>query len=203
MGGRGSKSNLQPRPASPPAPKLTPGFEFLGEKGDPHDMDTARQTSNPNYFKGREWQQNCQRCIYAYEMQRRGYDVEAKPRIFDGTDRLPYMNDRQGWLQVMENPQVTDFTSRNTIRQLAEKMAEFGDGARAIVRVVWKGRRSGHVFMAEQSGGGTIFVDPQTGQHVDIHHYMNEAIKGETKLIRVDNLRPTQLLEKCVKRRGT
>lgn len=174
---------------------------FLGPKGKPKTMEAALAASNPHYQEGREWQQNCQRCIYAYEMQRRGYDVEALPRIFDGSDRLPYMYDSNGWLSVMQGAKAVDMPSRNTIRTMADQMADWGDGARAIVRVVWKGGRCGHVFIAEQSKMGTYFVDPQTGHYVDIHAYMNEAIKGRTKLVRVDNLKPTALLEKCVKKR--
>lgn len=136
-----------------------------------------------------------------YEMQRRGYDVEALPRIFDGTDRLPYMYDKNGWLAVMDGAKAVDFPSRNTIQKMADQMANWGDGARAIVRVQWKGGRSGHVFMAEQQKGGTVFMDPQTGRYVDIHVYMDQAVKGATKLVRIDNLKPTALLEKCVKKR--
>lgn len=43
--------------------------------------------------------------------------------------------------------------------------------------------------------------DPQTGRYVDIHVYMDQAVKGATKLVRIDNLKPTALLEKCVKKR--
>ena len=93
-------------------------------------------------------------------MQRRGYDVEALPRIFDGTDRLPYMYDKNGWLAVMDGAKAVDFPSRNTIQKMADQMANWGDGARAIVRVQWKGGRSGHVFMAEQQKGRYCFHGP-------------------------------------------
>lgn len=159
--------------------------------------------TNPHFSEGKEWRQNCQRCIYAYEMQRRGYEVEAKPRIFDGTDRLPYMYDQNGWTKVMEGATLVDMPSRNTVNKMLDQMYKWGDGARAVVRVAWKGRRSGHVFIAEQEGMGTVFVDPQTGNYVDIDFYMNNAIKGETKLMRIDNLKPGPLLEKCVKRKGS
>lgn len=125
------------------------------------------------------------------------------PRIFDGTDTLPYMYNSEGWLAVMKDAKVVDFPSRNTIRRMVDTMADWGDGARAIVRVRWKGKHSGHVFIAEQVGNGAEFIDPQTGQYVDIHFYMDNAVKGETKLVRIDNLEPTELIQKCVKKRGT
>ena len=116
---------------------------FLGPRGKQKTVDEALAGSNPHYREGREWQQNCQRCIYAYEMQRRGYDVEALPRIFDGTDRLPYMYDKNGWLAVMDGAKAVDFPSRNTIQKMADQMANWGDGARAIVS---NGRAAGPVM---------------------------------------------------------
>lgn len=187
MGGRGSSYSRS---------------SFLGPRGKAATIEGALAAVNRHYKEGREWQQNCQRCVYAYEMQRRGYDVEALPRIFDGSDRLPYMHDKNGWLAVMEGAKAVDFPSRSTIRKMAEQMADWGDGARAIVCLRWKGGRCGHVLIAEQQRGGTFFVDPQIGRHIDIHAYMDQAVKGATKLVRIDNLKPTALLEKCVKRRS-
>lgn len=85
MGGRGSSSGLSAKPKS------------LGRNGKARTIDEALAATNPNYDKGLEWQQNCQRCVFAYEMERRGYDVEAMPRIFDGTDMLPYTYAQDGW----------------------------------------------------------------------------------------------------------
>ena len=91
--------------------------------------------------------------------------------------------------------------SRNTIAKMDEQMAKWGNGARAIVRVAWKGNRSGHVFVAEQINGQTHYIDPQVGRYINIKHYMDEAIKGKTELLRMDKATPTQLLEKAVQRR--
>ena len=129
MGGRGSNSSLGGKGKAKSVTK------FMGKRGKPKTIEDAMTTSNPHFYEGREWQYNCQRCIYAYEMQRRGYDVEAMPRIFDGTDTLPYMYNSAGWLAVMKDAKVVDFPSRNTIRHMVDTMADWGDGARAIVRV--------------------------------------------------------------------
>ncbi len=174
---------------------------YLGPRGKPATIENALKASNPHYAEGREWQYNCQRVVFAYEMQRRGYDVEARPRIFDGSDRLPYGDSPGGWKQVMTGMEQINMPSRNTIAKMDAQMAQWGDGARAIVRVTWKGSRSGHVFMAEQVNGVTHYIDPQPGRAININHYMDQAIKGKTQLLRVDNATPTDLLEKCVKRR--
>ena len=104
----------------------------------------------------------------------------------------------------MEGQTWENMPSRNTISKMLEKMNEYGDGARAIVYVVWKGGKSAHVFIAEQEGIGTIFLDPQTGMYVDIDQYMGAAIKGRTMISRIDNLKPNkQWIRHFMQRRHT
>ena len=146
---------------------------FLGPRGKQKTVDEALAGSNPHYREGREWQQNCQRCIYAYEMQRRGYDVEALPRIFDGTDRLPYMYDKNGWLAVMDGAKAVDFPSRNTIQKMADQMANWGDGARAIVRVQWKG--------GSKPAKGRVITPPNASKELPKSFYQQDKAKGKKK----------------------
>lgn len=170
----------------------------LGKKGKSIPMETAIETVNPNYGKGQEWSHNCQRCIYAYEMQRRGYDVEALPRILKGTD-----NAANNWAHIMEN-QTWEHVGRtqNQVKNgLLDKMAGYGDGARAAIYVSWKGRRGAHVFIAEQQNGGTVFLDAQTHKYVDISYYLSRSSPAKTTISRLDNLKPTDLIAECVKRR--
>lgn len=168
----------------------------LGARGKAKTVDQALKDTNPNYSKGREWQVNCQRCVYAYEMGRRGYDVEAQPRIMTGTDDVA-----DHWRSIMENQTWKKMPSHNTVSNILKTMYGYGDGARAVVYVVWKGARSAHVFMAEQQGIGTVFMDPQTGRYVDIDRYMGAAIKGKTEISRIDHLKPTDYINGCAKRR--
>lgn len=168
----------------------------LGARGKAKTVDQALKDTNPNYSKGREWQVNCQRCVYAYEMGRRGYDVEAQPRIMTGTDDVA-----DHWRSIMENQTWVKMPSRNTAKKINETMSSYGDGARAVVYVVWKGARSAHVFMSEQQNGKTVYIDPQTGRHVNIDSYLNAAIKGKTEISRIDHLKPTDYINGCAKRR--
>ncbi len=168
----------------------------LGPRGKAKTIDQALADTNPHYGEGREWQVNCQRCVYTYEMGRRGYDVEAQPRIMTGND-----DTANNWRRIMENQTWDKMPSRNTAAKIQDQMRQYGDGARAVVYVVWKGGRSAHVFMAEQQGGTTRFMDPQTGRHVSIDRYLDAAIKGRTEISRIDNLNPTDRINGCAKRR--
>ena len=159
----------------------------FGKKGRPRTMEQALGSVNPNFAQGIEWQTNCQRCVYTYEMQRRGYNVEALPRILNGKDEAA-----EKWAEAFSGQTWDKMPSRNTINSMLSKMTEYGEGARAVVYVKWRGKNSAHVFIAEQEGKGTVFLDPQTGKYVNIRHYMDYAVKGKTMLSRVDNLSPKE-----------
>lgn len=93
MGGRGSESSLSfsipsgrhnftNYSLSEQLPKNSK--EALGRKGKQHSIATALKTVNPNRNPAySEYSENCQRCVVAYELQRRGYNVEAQP-TYDG-----------------------------------------------------------------------------------------------------------------------
>lgn len=205
MGGRGSVSGKGGGGGAPEKQERekTPIEKALGEKGAPYSPEEAAIGANPHYRDGEEYRINCQRCIYAWEMRRRGYNVEALPNNRENNDRLPNMYAHGGWPEVM-GASVQDLirpapSGRNCAKKMAEQMAEFGDGARAIVRVKWKHGRSGHVFCAEQVNGQTKYYDPQTGKPVDISHYLGKAKPSETRMLRIDNREPTELITKCVK----
>ena len=54
--------------------------EALGNKGRPMSIEKAVLGANP-YYDGsyKEFSENCQRAVVAYEARRRGYDVTAQP----------------------------------------------------------------------------------------------------------------------------
>lgn len=77
-------------------------------------------------------------------------------------------------------------------------MEEWGDGARAIVRVEWESDElGGHVFIAEQYGGSTIFIDPQSGD-ADCSRYFDHVERDGTFCVRIDDKEITQVVEKAV-----
>ena len=155
--------------------------------------ETAVLRTNPNYDVSMDYKMNCQRCVWAYELQRRGYDVEALP-TFKGDD-LP----RQGnWMNLSKNARQgnTKYVGRmygqtnsvkTEISNITEAMNDWGDGSRAIVRVVWKNQNMGHVFNIENVGGVIRAFDGQTGKEIRLRDYLSKARRGYTSLVRSDN----------------
>ena len=78
-------------------------------------------------------------------------------------------------------------------------MTNWGDGSRAIVGVGFSGR-FGHVFIAEQRNGKTIYIDPQNGS-LDCSSYFEYAVKGQTYIARIDTLTPINAILDCCKNR--
>lgn len=114
-----------------------------------------------------------------------------------------YMDGPNGWPYVYDGPSIVQCragTGIETRTKVEKEMALYGDGARAIVRVVWKNTNMGHVFVAEQVGGRTVFIDPQNGSP-NCSDYFFRADGSYTCLMRVDNKPFTGLVYKCCRER--
>ena len=189
-----------------PLRKDSNGGSFLRIVGE-HSIEDDLAATNPRYNDGPEWRKNCQRCVGAYEMRRRGYDVTALPaNLVDGhldySDPLPNRFDPNGWPSMFAGAELEKIpgTTANAIRGRIERMmSDFGDESRAIVRVKYKRRYGGggHVFIAEQVDGSTRFIDPQTGSS-DCSSYFSMISSGETEILRVDDKDVTDLIKKAV-----
>lgn len=147
---------------------------------------------NPNYQTGEyKWRNNCQRCVSAYEMRRRGYDVTAKP--LPGKLEADYL--AQWFEHAWNNAKREWCLSGSGKKQVEEHMELWGDGARAVVGVGFTSDR-GHVFFAERINGKTMFIDPQNAS-ADCAEYFKMALKGRTHVTRVDNLTPSEHIIDC------
>ena len=89
-------------------------------------------------------------------------------------------------------------TRKKQIEYIKQKMKEYGDGARAEIRVVWSGKNSGHVFVAEQYEVKTLFIDPQSGES-DVAYYFDYIAPSKTWFLRTDNLTINKTILECVK----
>lgn len=163
-------------------------------------MEHDIKATNPGFAtKNMAYTENCQRCVSAYELRRRGYDVIAKPRLAEREDFLLYMESQWGWPAVYENYKLEYCGSRYGYlakQNVINRMKGYGDGSRAIVRINWLLRDKGHVFMAENHESEIYFIDPQTGG-IDVSWYFDYAEPFSVVLMRTDNLEFTDLIGFC------
>ena len=179
-------------------------------QADENPVDSANRIINENValtnpaFKtgGPAYKQNCQRCVAAYEMRRRGYDVIAKPAIVDKEGKLSQKDPLQNsWKKVFKGAKFVPYTDYEGGKpSIIAQMDAWGDGSVAEVKVLWK-NGGAHVFVAQRVNGTVRFIDPQTGS-INCEEYFTNAVIGATMMARIDTLQPTDLIEKCIKNRG-
>ena len=122
---------------------------------------------NPNYGKSEHFSKNCQSCVVANELRRRGMNVRAQG--YDLLAKSGYQFDVARdcsipWLDKSGNrPKFTQLASRTEARHLEELGSATREEGRYFVLCYWK-TRGGHIFTAERLSDGKLrLYDPQTG----------------------------------------
>ena len=153
---------------------------------------------NRQYSKGGVYKNNCISCALAYDLRRRGYDVEAVP--IDTTSAtngsLPvqlgfYKGEK---LEVFEVPKDLYAATK----RFSNQILKYGDGSRGMLRIRWK-NGDGHAAVWEVDGNSVIVRDPQNNTIVDLSDYMCRA--KIFYYFRTDNLEPTEKVTRFVKNR--
>lgn len=156
--------------------------DIIGVKAKlPFSVSDAATGANPNYSKSNAYKVNCQRCVVAYELRRRGYDFIAKPK--------PSRNNIVQWGSecfVDKQGKPVSYFLGLTENALKTELNTAPDGARYSVYIAWKRARTAHVFIAEKVNGVVKFVDPQTGAQ-DVSNYFANGKNGMFGFMRMDD----------------
>lgn len=171
-------------------------------KGNPMTHEEANEhRANPYYTRGVAdlYSINCQTCVVAYELRRRGYDVMAGPYGKGGATELLARMVNLAWIDPKTNdyPVIRASARVKNRKQAVEWFEEtVKQGERYILSVLFKSG-CGHVVILTRSGDGVIMVyDPQTGARFlgqsEIEEFLNDAVIGKAlrawpSLIRIDN----------------
>lgn len=194
-GGGGGGGKMDQFPGSPGTLS-----EALGEKGRPMSTDRAVLGANPYHDLGREYQENCQRCVVATEARYRGYDVIAQP-TYDG-DSMPHGDNYAKNFKNAKVENISRSTSSAAKNDIERRMKQYGDGSRAVLAVQWKGRNSsGHVVNLVQRHGKTYVYDGQTGKQYKLSDLTSASRPGNMQLTRVDNLEFSDQARQAVRKR--
>lgn len=215
FGGRGASGLPTAHPSSGGASKGDDGWtetpnvkspgslkEALGGKGAPMGIATAAKNANPYYSRDyREFSENCQRSVVAYEARRRGYDVEAQPT--HKGDTLPSAGKWRGAFMHGKTEAVGATTANKALANVDKAMAKYGNGSRAVLSFGWKKSREGHVINVERRNGKTLYIDAQIGAKYNAKELFSKIRLDSVKIMRTDNLRFSDRAKKSIETAGS
>lgn len=177
------------------------------KKGKEMTFEEANELrGNIDYGKASEYSVNCQSCVVANELRRRGYNVTALPNL-QKTGNIPYelsMRTNWAWIdpKTMAMPKkqtaggIYDITrsgalKSKSIKELTKELVELvKEPGRYHIDFAWKGKNSGHIITLEKLHNGKIIIyDPQTGKMKNWKELSKEiSLKYGVSVLRVDNL---------------
>ena len=202
--------------------------ESIGvKKGEPMSFEEADgMKGNPHHKEDVMYRVNCQSCVVANELRRRGFDVEA----FGNPDKEGYASsalaldvfaawtDKDGQrvqpVRVRRGVKYRDIDRRGNVHTTYESDKELQarildtmkEPGRYIVRWSWDKKTTGHVITAERTEDGAFrFYDPQSGK-TGFNWQMKQvdtAGRGFS-ILKIDGLYPnTAIVSEVVKKAGS
>ena len=146
-------------------------------------MEEALKATNPHGYIG-----NCQRCVPAYELRRRGYDVIAVDAPLDDTLGL------SEFMKIFVDAKWIKCHGDGK-QEILDFLKSCEDGARVEISIMTT--KGSHLFCAEKGNGKIMFIDPQTGES-DVDKYFNKIFIENTKFCRIDKLDFSNLIKICI-----
>ena len=170
---------------------------------------------NPNYEVSAAYRINCQTCVVAHELRRRGFNVEALANIKGSwLEKLSYKTN-EIWIDADGNiPQKTcigakfttaytkngrnygswDKTVSNRKQLIKELESSITEDGRYHIDWIWNSqskRLNGHIITLEKIGDKIRYYDPQNGVVIDnFYDYIKDIkLNRGINILRVDNLR--------------
>lgn len=170
-------------------PSVTTGEE------DRSQINTDYNKTLYNLTRQYAWSNNCAHCTAAYELRRRGYDVEAAPAYYTTANTI---DEIKSWYK---DPQpktaMFDNSSAKASAMLVEKdLLKQGNGARGQMCMYWRGG-GGHSVAYEVKNNKVYLVDCQTNQTLKTEEYFQYA--SGCVYFRTDNLELSDNILKTVR----
>jgi hypothetical protein len=193
--------------------------KILGvSKGKPMTFQQANEMKgNPHYLQGSYsgYTINCQSCVVANELRRRGFDVEAMMNTRH-RDNLSYKlskSTEKAWIDpiVFKTGELKTALGDDGILNIIKEKIDWkgfneftNEVGRYHVSFTWKNGAGGHVIVFERlSDGKHKWYDPQTGEtNFFTASYINQIL-GNLREYRVDNLKLNPEFSGVVAKAGT
>lgn len=123
---------------------------------------------NPKYNLGEEWRLNCQRCVIAYDMRCRGYDVMAKP--LEHKHEIDFLSNKpfSAWRNE-DGSRLKGTKFESNVKSIYDELSEImkndniGDRYALNYAKLMNDRIVGHIIVVEKTESGIVLLDPQLG----------------------------------------
>lgn len=133
--------------------------------GQPMTFEQADGGSVNPFFNGEfiGYRHNCQTCVAVYFARRKGYDVRALPNL---NNKNIYQLSIDTTLAFVKDDGTHPIEKSKSYYQKNIDFLnnEISDNRVYSLRFNWKGRRDGHIVVAEKMGGKVCVYDPQTNK---------------------------------------
>lgn len=167
---------------------------------------------NPNYLKDRSYRVNCQTCVVANELRRRGFNLEALANTKGSALETLSYHTESAWVDAAGNIPTSNVsglrkvkrkrwdgteyetwekTCKNRKQMVAALESDITEDGRYHIKWTWAKGNCGHIITVERVGGKFRYYDPQNGKVItDFVGYI-DGIKtaGGIRWLRVDTLR--------------
>lgn len=136
-----------------------PWLEGTKLKDGPSSVKEDCAAVNPHYGEEAGYGINCAWCTTAYDLRRRGYDVEA-PSVTHG---MTFAEETQ----LYKDTTMADWKTPHNNEELFEQIAEEGNGARGRLSVLWNDGTGGHAMAWEVVNNIPYVIDCQSNDIYD------------------------------------
>ena len=149
---------------------------------------------NPNYKKGGGYAKNCQTCVVAYELRRRGFNVEALSNYKGSMSEVLSYNTSLAWVDRNSGkPPAYIIPGKRTVKQAFEYLkTDLEKERRYTIEFSWKNKTFGHIIHLWKNKDNILSLyDPQNGINTrgndDVMRYLEKVRPSTIKLLDVQN----------------
>lgn len=170
----------------------------LNNKAREYTQNEDQDAVNPKYnpFK-LDYSMNCAYCTAAYDLRRRGYDVEAMP--YDDT----YSANVYSIAEWYENTTIDDWESTTDVRSFKSTVEKNPEGSYGQFVVYWRGG-GGHSMVWEKQNGKVVIRDCQVDKTYLYEQWALVHGRKATEIhtLRTDNREPSEKIRKTVRNKN-
>ena len=185
-------------------------FPELSLKESATTLDEDMAFVNPNYDRDNpDTSENCAYCSVAYDLRRRGYDVQAIEQpseltaltvqdLYEDADMKMLSDIYEEATGLSRSTEPVSISTDDAKKWTEKALLQQGDGSRGQLELFWA-NGGAHSVIWEVENGAVMIRDCQTNKKSDITDYYGWDYIKNVMYMRTDNLKPTDEVLEYVK----